>query len=236
MMIPAPLPGTSGNNRSAGARFGAPEQQPATRPAPPVTVAPALAYADFVAAIKNALRDFHSPDLLARNPLLRDGIRNLGEDAGPRELKALLSATVSTLFGNPRDEKLRRIIELTYFQPTLKQEALADRLSLSFGTYRRHLTTARDRLARWLWESSQAQPELLAAAGLMATEDKREGNTATPSGAGEPAAPRLSLVVLPFLNIGGSSEDAPFVDGITETLTTDLSRSSGVVAICDLSR
>ena len=83
--------------------------------------------------------------------------------AGPLDLKALLSETVSTLFGNPRDEKLRRVIELTYFQPAPKQEAVADRLSLSFGTYRRYLTTARERLARWLWESSQlapVQPEL----------------------------------------------------------------------------
>jgi hypothetical protein len=86
--------------------------------------------------------------LLARNPLLRGGIGNLGNSAGPLELKALLSETVSTLFGNPRDEKLRRVIELTYFQPAPKQEAVADRLSLSFGTYRRHLTIGRNRLAR----------------------------------------------------------------------------------------
>ena len=38
-------------------------------------------------------------------------------------------------------------------------------------------------------------------------------------------------MILPFLNIGGSAEDDPFVDGITETLTTDLSRCSGVFAI-----
>ena len=50
------------------------------------------------------------------------------------------------------DEKLRRVLELTYSQPGLKQEVVADRLSLSFGTYRRHLSTARERLARWLWE------------------------------------------------------------------------------------
>jgi TolB-like protein len=38
-------------------------------------------------------------------------------------------------------------------------------------------------------------------------------------------------VVLPFVNICGSAQDDTFVDGITETLTTDLSRSSGVFAI-----
>src|SRR4029077_12809029 len=34
-----------------------------------------------------------------------------------------------------------------------------------------------------------------------------------------------------FVNIGGSAGDDPFVDGITETLTTDLSRCPGVFAI-----
>ena len=36
--------------------------------------------------------------------------------------------------------------------------------------------------------------------------------------------PRLSIVVLPFANLGGDSQHDDFVDAITETLTTDLSR------------
>ena len=43
--------------------------------------------------------------------------------------------------------------------------------------------------------------------------------------------PRLSLVVLPFANIGGDPEQDYFVDGVTETLTTDLSRISGAFVI-----
>jgi len=38
------------------------------------------------------------------------------------------------------------------------------------------------------------------------------------------AVPPLSIVVLPFINIGGSQEQEYFVDGVTESLTTDLSR------------
>ena len=38
------------------------------------------------------------------------------------------------------------------------------------------------------------------------------------------APPRLSMVVLPFANIGGDAEQEHFVDGVTESLTTDLSR------------
>ena len=43
--------------------------------------------------------------------------------------------------------------------------------------------------------------------------------------------PRLSMVVLPFANIGGGPEQEHFVDGVTESLTTDLSRIRGAVVI-----
>jgi TolB-like protein len=43
--------------------------------------------------------------------------------------------------------------------------------------------------------------------------------------------PRLSLVVLPFANIGGGAEQDHFVDGVTESLTTDLSRIRGSFVI-----
>ena len=45
------------------------------------------------------------------------------------------------------------------------------------------------------------------------------------------AAPRLSLVVLPFANIGGDPEQEHFVDGVTESLTTDLSRIRRAIVI-----
>ena len=43
--------------------------------------------------------------------------------------------------------------------------------------------------------------------------------------------PRLSLVVLPFANIGSDPEQEYFVDGVTECLTTDISRVSGAFVI-----
>ena len=45
------------------------------------------------------------------------------------------------------------------------------------------------------------------------------------------APPRLSMVVLPFANIGGDPEQEHFVDGVTESLTTDLSRLRGSFVI-----
>jgi TolB-like protein len=43
--------------------------------------------------------------------------------------------------------------------------------------------------------------------------------------------PSLSIVVLPFANIGGDPEQEYFVDGVTESLTTDLSRMIGSFVI-----
>ena len=49
--------------------------------------------------------------------------------------------------------------------------------------------------------------------------------------AGKPGPPHLSIVVLPFTNIGGDPEQDYFVDGVTESLTTDLSRIAGSFVI-----
>ena len=43
--------------------------------------------------------------------------------------------------------------------------------------------------------------------------------------------PRLSIVVLPFANLGGDPEQEYFVDGVTESLTTDLSLIAGSFVI-----
>ena len=45
------------------------------------------------------------------------------------------------------------------------------------------------------------------------------------------SAPHLSIVVLPFANLGGDPEQDYFVDGVTESLTTDLSRIAGAFVI-----
>ena len=64
---------------------------------------------------------------------------------------------------------------------------------------------------------------------------KTEANAAVPphpAPASEESGPsRLSIVVLPFANMGGDPEQDYFVDGVTESLTTDLSRMRGMLVI-----
>jgi TolB-like protein/class 3 adenylate cyclase len=58
--------------------------------------------------------------------------------------------------------------------------------------------------------------------------EAKPASTAAPKQSGPP---RLSIVVLPFANIGGDPEQEHFVDGVTESLTTDLSRIRGSFVI-----
>jgi len=54
---------------------------------------------------------------------------------------------------------------------------------------------------------------------------------AQPKSPSASTVPRLSIVVLPFANLGGDPEQDYFVDGVTESLTTDLSRIAGSLVI-----
>ena len=67
----------------------------------------------------------------------------------------------------------------------------------------------------------------VAAPAVVAIEVGTAGHTAEAKA--EP--PRLSIVVLPFANLSGDPEQEYFVDGVTESLTTDLSRISGCFVI-----
>jgi TolB-like protein len=66
---------------------------------------------------------------------------------------------------------------------------------------------------------------------VYSLEVGKPAKPALASTAEKPAPPRHSIVVLPFANIGGDPEQEHFVDGVTERLTTDLSRIRGAVVI-----
>jgi TolB-like protein/Flp pilus assembly protein TadD len=172
-----------------------------------------LARSEFQSAVKDALRNFTRADLLAGNALLQSRIL-AGYETGiatPQALRTLLAQTAETLFANDRDQRLYRVLDLTYFHPATKQEAAANRLGMPFSTYRRHLTASVDRLTEWMWqrENDASQTE---------TADNRGTDTASPQ-----ARPRLSIVILPFLNLSGDANVDYLVDGIVDSLITDMS-------------
>src|SRR5246500_1412895 len=64
--------------------------------------------------------------------------------------------------------------------------------------------------------------------GIRFIGEVREEAEAAPV---SPPAPRLSIVVLPFENLSNDPEQEYSADGITDDLTTDLSRISGSFVI-----
>jgi len=110
------------------------------------------------------------------------------------------------------------VLDLTYFNPTPKQEAAAERLGMSFSTYRRQLATAVGRLTDWLWQQEQHGRETAPAAGQTPVPAAVTAEDGLPA-----ARPRLSLVILPFLNLLGEASAEYLVDGLVDTLITDLS-------------
>ena len=177
---------------------------------------------DFESAVKDALRHYTQADLLAGNPLLRARLlteQSGGDAASPQRLRSLLAETAKTLFAGERDQRLYRVLDLTYFNPAPKQEAAADRLGLSFSTYRRHLTGGVDRLIEWLWQHEQQAVETGTAAHVS------DGYLEPIAAVSQRTRPRLSIVILPFLNLSRDPSVDYLVDGIGDSLITDLSRA-----------
>ena len=59
------------------------------------------------------------------------------------------------------------------------------------------------------------------------TDFESAGEASLSDGVKRSGPPRLSIVVLPFVNLAGDADQNYFVDGVTESLTTDLSQMSG---------
>lgn len=125
--------------------------QPQNPSPPPLLV---LSQTEFEEAVRQALRDYTRPDLLAANPLMRSRlvVEAAAPPAVPATLQTLLQEAAATLTGNPKDEKLYRAIHHTYLDPAPTQEQAAEQLNLPFNTYRYHLANGLKRIAEWLWQ------------------------------------------------------------------------------------
>ena len=111
-----------------------------------------LAHLDFHLAVRQALRDLHRPDLLARNPLVRTRLVADAGSADATTLAALIRQAVDALAADPRDDRLHRAVDRTYVRGARTQEAAAAVLGVPFSTYRRHLTRGVDRVVDLLWQ------------------------------------------------------------------------------------
>ena len=176
-----------------------------------------LARSEFENAVKEALRYYTQVDLLAENALLRSRLLTSSKPgaATPQALRALLAETAKALFAGEHDQRLYHVLDLTYLNPASKQEVAANRLGLTYSTYRRYLTSGVDRLTEWLWKQ-----ELEALRVETVAEPTNGSATAGEELSVQSQRPRLSIVVLPFLNLSQDPSVDSLIDGIGDSLIT----------------
>jgi hypothetical protein len=125
-------------------------------PPPPLLV---LSRAEFLEAVKHALRGYARPEELARNPLTRSRLTASAGHEPAAVLRGLIHEAVESLRGLPRDEKLFDALWLTYIEPAPTQEAAAERLGVPFNTYRYRLARGQERVGEWLWNRELADTD-----------------------------------------------------------------------------
>ncbi|HET7568990.1 MAG TPA: tetratricopeptide repeat protein [Gammaproteobacteria bacterium] len=124
--------------------------------------APAPTEADFIAAVRLALRYYHEPDRLRENPLVQSRLVTAALDNAdaPRTpvqaLREVIRIHCEQLGSAPKADELRQVIQRTWLKPMRSQQAVAETLNLSWSTYRRRLASAVRRLAMQLWEAEAA--------------------------------------------------------------------------------
>ncbi|MFO0619592.1 MAG: ATP-binding protein [Polyangiaceae bacterium] len=129
---------------------------------PPAERTETLTRSEFDAAVRRALRDFVRDHALAANALARSYTARSrltaqsGEEGTAEVVRDLLRDAGDALDDHPKDRKLLRALDATYFKLARSQEAAAERLGIPFGTYRRHLTLGICRLCDLLWMRESA--------------------------------------------------------------------------------
>jgi TolB-like protein len=105
-------------------------------------------------------------------------------------------------------------------------------VGLPAASVSRVVTPRRGRVGRAV-VSAAAAAALIVVAGVAwwVWPAARAPTASAPAVSTPQPAPRLSIVVLPFANLGNDPDQQYFVDGITEDLTTDLSRVPGMFVI-----
>ncbi|HET9171360.1 MAG TPA: BTAD domain-containing putative transcriptional regulator [Actinospica sp.] len=125
----------------------------ADTPAP--VVVPSVSREEFNTAVRAALRAWHRPDTLADSALQQATLVPGGshDNVVPAErVRAAISEALTRLREDRHGEKLYAALASTYLDVDAKQQhAVAEELGLPFGTYRRHLAQAVDRVCELLW-------------------------------------------------------------------------------------
>ncbi|WP_410672171.1 ATP-binding protein [Amycolatopsis sp. cmx-4-68] len=110
----------------------------------------ALPRAEFEAGLLDALRTWHTPREFATSVLLRSHLVPPGSADPVAALRGAITAALDALPVDPAGVKAHEALIATYIAVPRTHKAAARRLGVPYGTYRRHLALARERLVERL--------------------------------------------------------------------------------------
>ena len=105
-----------------------------------------LTRAAFEDAVTEALRTWHAPREFATSVLLRSRLVPPGSGDPVADLRGAILAAVDTLRVDPAGVKAHEALTATYLSASRTHKAAARRLGVPYGTYRRHLALAKERV------------------------------------------------------------------------------------------
>nr|WP_218920436.1 hypothetical protein [Lentzea guizhouensis] len=109
-----------------------------------------LSRAAFEEGVLDALRTWRAPGEFATSVLLRSRLVPPHSADPVADLRAAITAALDALRTDPAGVRAHQVLTATYLSASQTHQAAARRLGVPYGTYRRHLAHARDRLVEQL--------------------------------------------------------------------------------------
>jgi DNA-directed RNA polymerase specialized sigma24 family protein len=109
-----------------------------------------LSRAGFEEGVLEALRTWHTPRAFATCVLLHSHLVPPGSPDPAANLRGAITAALAALQTDPAGVKAQEALTATYIGASRTHKAAARRLGVPYGTYRRHLALAKERLTEHL--------------------------------------------------------------------------------------
>ncbi|MFG2455484.1 AAA family ATPase [Streptomyces sp. NPDC048523] len=125
-----------------------------------------LPRAAFEEGVLEALRTWHTPREFATSVLVRSHLVAPGSPDPVAELRGAITTALDAIQTDPAGVKAHEALTTTYITAPRTHKAAARRLGVPYGTYRRHLALAKERLIEQLLRQPATTPVTPVAGGV----------------------------------------------------------------------
>ncbi|MFF1309123.1 ATP-binding protein, partial [Streptomyces sp. NPDC058307] len=114
--------------------------------------------AAFEEGVLEALRTWHTPREFATSALVYSHLVPPGSPDPSADLRGAITAALDAIQSDPAGVKAHEALTTTYITAPRTHRAAARRLGVPYGTYRRHLALAKERLTEQLLRQPATTP------------------------------------------------------------------------------